>query len=85
MAHGALVGNALYFNYDLHTRNLEYDLGRQQLSVIDVPSEFHVGYFALMETEEGGLGSAAIQNSILSVVERGWHQQICRMGAMTSH
>jgi hypothetical protein len=43
MAHGALVGNALYFNYDHHTRNLEYDLGRQQLLVIDVPSEFHVG------------------------------------------
>jgi hypothetical protein len=59
MAHGALVGNALYFSYDQHTRILEYDLGRQQLSV-KVPSEVRVWHFVLMETEEGALGFAII-------------------------
>ncbi|OEL38162.1 hypothetical protein BAE44_0000819 [Dichanthelium oligosanthes] len=39
--HHALVGNAGYFNFQLNTRILEYDLGRREMSIIDLPSEFH--------------------------------------------
>ncbi|CAN6231919.1 unnamed protein product, partial [Urochloa humidicola] len=81
--HQALVGNALYFNFELNTKVLEYDLGRQELSIINLPSEFHGWDIFLMEAEDGRLGFATIQESKLSVWSResgldgyaGWAQQ----------
>jgi hypothetical protein len=65
----AHVGNALYFNYNykLNERILKYDLGRRELSLIDLPSEFHGWHIVLMEAEDGGLGFATIQESKLSL------------------
>ncbi|CAL4887591.1 unnamed protein product [Urochloa decumbens] len=81
--HRALVGNALYFNYELNTKILEYDLGRRELSVINLPSEFRRWHIVLMEAEDSRLGFATIQESKLSVWSResgldgyaGWAQQ----------
>ncbi|CAL4969077.1 unnamed protein product [Urochloa decumbens] len=81
--HRALVGNALYFNYELNTRILEYDLVRRELSIINLPSKFHGWHIVLMEAEDGRLGFATIQESKMSVWSResgpdgyaGWAQQ----------
>ncbi|KAF8713922.1 hypothetical protein HU200_027904 [Digitaria exilis] len=62
----ALVGNALYFNYVLNTRIMEYHLGRRQLSeAIGLPSAFCGGHVVLMEAEDGELGFVTIQDSKL--------------------
>ncbi|CAL5091879.1 unnamed protein product [Urochloa decumbens] len=81
--HRALVGNSLYFNYEPNTRILEYNLGRQELSVIKLPSAFHGWHVALMESEDGVLGFATLQESKLSLWAReagpdgyaGWAQR----------
>ncbi|CAN6244516.1 unnamed protein product [Urochloa humidicola] len=81
--HRALVGNALYFNYELNTKILEYDLGRRELSIINLPLEFCGWHIVLMEAEDGRLGFATIKESKLSVWSResgmdgyaGWAQQ----------
>ncbi|CAN6244515.1 unnamed protein product, partial [Urochloa humidicola] len=81
--HRALVGNALYFNYELNTKILEYDLGRQELSIIKLPWGFHDWHIVLMEAEDGRLGFATIQQSKLYVWSRvsglegiaGWARQ----------
>jgi hypothetical protein len=64
---GAHVGNAVYFNYHMKKRILKYDLGRRELSLIDLPSKFHGWRTILMEAEDGGLGFATIQESKLSL------------------
>jgi hypothetical protein len=63
----AHVGNALHFTYRLNDRILKYDLGRRELSLIALPSEFHEWHIVLMEAEDGALGFATIQESKLSL------------------
>ncbi|CAL5091873.1 unnamed protein product [Urochloa decumbens] len=83
MAHRALVGNSLYFNYKLNTKILEYDLGTREPSVINLPSAFHGWHIVLMESEDGVLGFATVQESKLSLWAReaglggyaGWAQR----------
>jgi hypothetical protein len=79
----AHVGNAVYFNYHMKKRILKYDLGRRELSLIDLPSKFHGWRTILMEAEDGGLGFATIQESKLALWSReagpdrnaGWTQR----------
>ncbi|CAL5077216.1 unnamed protein product [Urochloa decumbens] len=81
--HGALVGNAIYFNYEMSTKILEYDLGRQELSTINLPSAFHGWQIVLMEADDGVLGFATVQDSKLCLWAReagvdrnvGWAQR----------
>jgi hypothetical protein len=63
----AHVGNALHFTYRLNDRILKYDLGRRELSLIALPSEFHEWHIVLVEAEDGALGFATIQESKLSL------------------
>ncbi|CAN6222246.1 unnamed protein product [Urochloa humidicola] len=83
MLHHALVGNSLYFNYEPNTKILEYNLARQELSVINLPSAFHGWHVVLMESENGVLGFTTLQESKLSLWVReagpdgyaGWAQR----------
>ncbi|CAN6222245.1 unnamed protein product [Urochloa humidicola] len=68
--HGTLVGNAIYFNYKLSTKILEYDLGRQELSIIDLPLAFHCSKIVLMEANDGVLAFATVQYSRLCLWTR---------------
>ncbi|CAL5091887.1 unnamed protein product [Urochloa decumbens] len=76
--HGALVGNAIYFNYEMSTKILEYDLGRQELSTINLPSAFHGWQILLMEADDGVLGFATVQDSKLCLWAReaGVHRNV---------
>ncbi|XP_062187871.1 uncharacterized protein LOC133891168 [Phragmites australis] len=76
-----LVANALYFKCD-QNRILEYDMGKQELSVISLPSVCDGSCKALMTAEDGGLGFAVVQRSKLSTWSRvddgsnvGWAQR----------
>ncbi|CAL5077856.1 unnamed protein product [Urochloa decumbens] len=81
--HGALVGNAICFNYEMSTKILEYDLGRQELSTTDLPSAFHGWQIVLMEADDGVLGFAIVKGSKLCLWAReagvdrnvGWAQR----------
>ncbi|CAL5091881.1 unnamed protein product [Urochloa decumbens] len=76
--HGALVGNAIYSNYEMSTKILEYDLGRQELSTINLPSAFHGWQILLMEADDGVLGFATVQDSKLCLWAReaGVHRNV---------
>ncbi|KAL6880511.1 hypothetical protein ACP4OV_012076 [Aristida adscensionis] len=58
----ALVRNALYFVFKLHRQIMEYDLGRQELSVIAPPAAISTWFAALFPAEDGGLGFATVQD-----------------------
>jgi hypothetical protein len=56
---GALVGNALYFLLQHNNGNLEYDLAKNDLSVIRLPPICIVStIIVLMSVEDDGLGFA---------------------------
>ncbi|CAL5034480.1 unnamed protein product [Urochloa decumbens] len=67
----------------MSTKILEYDLGRQELSTINLPSAFHGWQIVLMEADAGVLGFATVQDSKLCLwaieagVDRnvGWAQR----------
>ena len=65
---GDLVGNSLYFMYDMmsHQGILEYDLLTQEMSAIPVPARGTV----LMATEDGRLGLATVHKSRLYLWSR---------------
>ncbi|CAL5091880.1 unnamed protein product [Urochloa decumbens] len=83
LVRGTLVGNAIYFNYKRSTKILEYELGRQELSIIYLPSAFHSWHIVLMEADDGVLGFATVQDSKLCLWAReagvdghvGWAQR----------
>ncbi|KAL6647173.1 hypothetical protein ACP70R_014610 [Stipagrostis hirtigluma subsp. patula] len=77
-----LVGNALYFIYEKSLQILEYDLGRQELSVISPPSVNKTWMAVIVAAEGGGFGFAAVQESKLHMWSReaglnGWAK--CRV------
>ncbi|CAL5077751.1 unnamed protein product [Urochloa decumbens] len=62
----AIVGNTLYFLSDTMNKILEYDLDKQELSLIILPDPDNVMWercVALMRAEGGGLGFTLSQNS----------------------
>ncbi|CAL5091984.1 unnamed protein product [Urochloa decumbens] len=62
-----LIWNTLYFISLPSLWILEYDLGRQELSLIDPPSVSITGWAAVIKVENGGLGFAIVQESKLSI------------------
>lgn len=54
-----LIGDALYFQC-VHRWIIEYEMSKQELSLISMPSECNYKCIALMTAENGGLGFAVI-------------------------
>ncbi|KAL6880169.1 hypothetical protein ACP4OV_011734 [Aristida adscensionis] len=82
MGNNALVGNTLYFTCVRNTGILEYDWGKQELSIISVPSLCRDRPIPtmVMTLEDGGLGLSTVLNSKLYLWSRevgrdGWAQQ----------
>ncbi|RCV09976.1 hypothetical protein SETIT_2G074200v2 [Setaria italica] len=66
----ALVRNAIYFGCHIKTGVLEYDLGKQELSMVGLPPLTYWTHFVLMTAEDGGLGFASVQGSKLCLWSR---------------
>jgi hypothetical protein len=61
--HSALVGNALYFRLKWNNGILEYDLAKEELSVIGLPPICKVStVLVLMSVEDDGLGFAMVHD-----------------------
>ncbi|XP_062188961.1 uncharacterized protein LOC133892293 [Phragmites australis] len=82
-ARSALVGNALYFVFEMNDRILEYDLGTREMPVMQLPAAITslvstpYGPIELMAMEDGRLGFARVQESRLciwskDVEDAGW-------------
>ncbi|KAL6647190.1 hypothetical protein ACP70R_014627 [Stipagrostis hirtigluma subsp. patula] len=70
---GTLAGNALYFLLHKCPRILEYDVGKQELSVVSLPSECCAH---CLTTEDGRLGFATVQEEELCM----WSRLVCQNG-----
>ncbi|XP_034600059.1 uncharacterized protein [Setaria viridis] len=66
----ALVGNAVYFIWEESNGILEYDLDKQELSVISLPPVCEDWFVALMAAEDGGLGFAIVKDFKLHMWSR---------------
>ncbi|KAL6647186.1 hypothetical protein ACP70R_014623 [Stipagrostis hirtigluma subsp. patula] len=71
--YGTLVGNALYFILDSFARILEYNVGKQELSMISLPSLCNADFLI---AEDGGLGFATVQGEKLCT----WSREACQNG-----
>ncbi|XP_039847414.1 uncharacterized protein LOC120706762 [Panicum virgatum] len=78
----ALVENAVYFIWEDSNGILEYDLGKQELSMISLPPVCEDWYVAVMTAEDGGLGLAVVKDFKLHMWSRehgpnrsGWAQR----------
>ena len=78
----ALVENAVYFIWEESNGILEYDLGKQELSMISLPPVCEDWYVAVMTAEDGGLGLAIVKDFKLHMWSRehgpngsGWAQR----------
>uniref|UniRef100_A0ACD5XBF9 Uncharacterized protein n=2 Tax=Avena sativa TaxID=4498 RepID=A0ACD5XBF9_AVESA len=70
---GVLVGNAVYFHciHKVTRRIVKYDMGREELSVIDAPFKHRFQpSFVLTVTEDGKLGLACISRKSLYLWSR---------------
>ncbi|CAL5091980.1 unnamed protein product [Urochloa decumbens] len=65
-----LVGNAVYFIWDESNGILEYDLGKQELSMISLPPVCEDWFVAVMTAEDGGLGFAIVKDFKLHMWSR---------------
>jgi hypothetical protein len=65
-----LLGNELHFPCRYSQAILKYDLSTREVSLIDLPNEFHYKHVVLMSTEDDGsmLGFATVLDSNLSVM-----------------
>ncbi|TVU40590.1 hypothetical protein EJB05_14057, partial [Eragrostis curvula] len=63
----ALVGNALYFVIDESQGIFKYELSTQNMSIIQLPSDFTVDCSVLTTVENGGLGLASLEDSTLNL------------------
>ena len=62
MGPSLLAGGALYFLLEDGRRLLRYELGRHELSVMNLPPPLRVGNMALVKAEDGGgLGVAGVE------------------------
>ncbi|OEL16528.1 hypothetical protein BAE44_0022453 [Dichanthelium oligosanthes] len=76
---GVLVGNALYFRFQLSARILRYDLGAGEVSVIERPptcADRFRGRAVLVSMEDGRLGFAAVHEARLSL----WSREVASDG-----
>ncbi|OEL18413.1 hypothetical protein BAE44_0020571, partial [Dichanthelium oligosanthes] len=62
LAPSVLVGNAFYFMFWYSESILKYDLGTQEMIVIQVPPECSFRRVVLMTTDDGELGFAYMEN-----------------------
>ncbi|CAN6170630.1 unnamed protein product [Urochloa humidicola] len=62
---GALVKNKLYFVFGAGTKLLRYNLASEEMSVINFPPAFHRRCYVHMTTEDGQLGFAILEDSML--------------------
>ncbi|XP_037445964.1 uncharacterized protein LOC119315433 [Triticum dicoccoides] len=68
---GTLVGDAVYFTVRLGNAIVEYDLGKDRLSMIDPPPAARdVCYISLMAMDDSSLGFACIEGSSLCTWSR---------------
>lgn len=69
-----LIGNSLYWLFSGEEGILEFDLGRQSLATIEMPSEFlHYNShrsFQIMPAEDGGICLAILSYQIMELWER---------------
>ncbi|CAL5077726.1 unnamed protein product [Urochloa decumbens] len=77
-----LVENAVYFIWEESNGILQYDLGKQELSMISLPPVCKDWFVAVMTAEDGGLGFAIVKDFKLHMWSReqgpdgsGWAQR----------
>ncbi|RCV09214.1 hypothetical protein SETIT_2G009400v2 [Setaria italica] len=77
-APSALVGNVLYFAFQMGTAVLEYDLGTKEMAVIRLPPLLHFNWqrIALTTRTDGRLGFATADRSAIYL----WSREACPGG-----